>query len=392
MLVAPFESDLKIAETQGVPSTLDMISFWVHAIAQHYGGDSNYLDVTGDLQSALWFALHQMTEKSGSIVLGTGDALDPEHDVLVKQTYWKYERWEGPAYLYVFDVPPWRGEASLAHGSLIDVSEQAPQLVGESARMTVQRACLLHADGDVGDLASFYACPPMQVDWPMADADRLSPGTREIFPPPTVDPWYATFLQQPLTLAPDAGGTVRFERPIPVALYLYDEPSDRNDLAARLTLDQPPLAGIPSASASFSSRSRSAAVRRNQTRCGRRSAEDLRGRAMADSSCCFSRKKSARGKRDATGEKPRGVVSLAETGGAAARIFGDKKRISLPSGTIARVSRMCQSAHHSIHRPPPRAASCPALSIGGFATLPEGAPPPVTPGIYRLLSHNWLRT
>ncbi|BAH40459.1 hypothetical protein GAU_3417 [Gemmatimonas aurantiaca T-27] len=242
MLVAPFESDLALAEAKGVPSTLDMLSYWVHAIAQHYGGDSNYLDVTSDIQSALWFALYQMVSKEGTIVLGPGTAPDPVHDVPVKQTFWRYERWEEPAYLYVFDVPPWDGKGPLEHGTLIDVAAQAPHLVSDSTRMAVQRASLLYADSDIGDLTSFYVTPPLRVAWPMEGAERLSHGTLEIFPPPTVDPWYEIFLRQPLTIVPTATDAVRYAHPIPVALYLYDTPAERNDLIARLNMEQPPLA------------------------------------------------------------------------------------------------------------------------------------------------------
>jgi hypothetical protein len=242
MLVAPFESDLALAEAKGVPSTLDMLSFWVHAIAQHYGGDSNYLDVTSDIQSALWFALYQMVAKDATIVMGSGDALDPVHDVQVKQTFWRYERWEEPAYLYVFDVPPWNGKAQLEHGTLIDVATQAPHLVSDSTRMAAQRASLLYSDSDIGDLTSFYASPPLRVAWPMEGAERLSHGTQDIFPPPTVDPWYKIFLRQPLTIVPSAKKDVEYAHPLPVALYLYDEPAERSDMLERLNMEQPPLA------------------------------------------------------------------------------------------------------------------------------------------------------
>ncbi|HEY0928484.1 MAG TPA: FRG domain-containing protein [Gemmatimonas sp.] len=242
MLVQPSESDLALAEAKGVPSTLDMLSFWVHAIAQHYGGDSNYLDVTGDIQSALWFALYEMVPKDATIVMGPGQEPDPEHDIQVKQKLWRYQPWRDTAYLYVFDVRPWDGKAQLEHGTLVDVATQAPSLVSDSSRMAVQRACLLHADTDIGDLTSFYVCPPLQVAWPMEGADRLQLGTEDIFPPPTVDPWYQNFLRQPLTIMPEPTDDVQYRHPVPIALYLYDTPDIRNNLLARLNMEQPPLA------------------------------------------------------------------------------------------------------------------------------------------------------
>ncbi|MBS0197111.1 MAG: FRG domain-containing protein [Planctomycetes bacterium] len=243
MLVSKFEPDVQAAAARLEPSTLDMLAYWVHAIAQHYGGDSSYLDVTHDIESALWFALHEMKPVPVKIGMGTGDTPDPAHDVMIELGFWKYEPWtKEPAWLYVFDVPVWTQGSSLDHGVLIDIAEHAPALITASTRMAAQRACLLHASSADGNLAELYACPPLRVAWPMTGATRLNSTTSDIFPPPARDPWYRIFCNLPLGPTVSAGGEVRLDRPLPVAQYVPSNQAEVNDVLGRISLTSPTLA------------------------------------------------------------------------------------------------------------------------------------------------------
>src|SRR4051812_4115141 len=49
---------------------------WLEAIAQHYGGGSDFLDVTRSLDIALWFALHEGSEIDVKVALGQGTQPD----------------------------------------------------------------------------------------------------------------------------------------------------------------------------------------------------------------------------------------------------------------------------------------------------------------------------
>ena len=243
MLVADFEPNLQRAAARGVPSTLGMLKYWVHAIAQHYGGDSHYLDVTHDLQSAVWFALHKMRLVLVKLGMGVGTELDPEHDIQIELKWWRYERsTEEPGWLYVLDAPEWDNDSILEHGTLIDVADQAPSLVTASTRMAVQRACLLNADPEVRDLRQFYACEPLRVAWPMADAERVQATTSFMFPSPSKDPWYATFCRLPLVPTLDVDMlSLGYERPIPVTQYISDSEAEVNDLLGRAEMTHPAL-------------------------------------------------------------------------------------------------------------------------------------------------------
>jgi hypothetical protein len=244
MLIANFEPNSQRAAARGVPSTSDMLFYWVHAIAQHYGGDSHYLDVTHDLQSALWFALHTMRPVPVKLSMGVGTELDPQNDVQIGLKCWRYERFiEESGWLYVFDAPDWDNDSPLEHGTLVDVAAQAPSLITASTRMTVQRACLLNADPEVRDLKQFYACEPLRVAWPMADADRVQATTSYMFPVPSKDQWYAIFCRLPFvpTLNVDTL-SLGYERPIPVTQYISDSKPEADDVFDRVEMTSPALA------------------------------------------------------------------------------------------------------------------------------------------------------
>lgn len=171
-------------------SDLDMLAFGVQAVAQHYGPGSRFLDVTYSLEVALWFALHVSEQFDAVMVPSDPSRLLFEPDLIKYQTCTRHHPCE-TGWLCIFDVPQWDREMLPPHGALIDLrAKDAPQVLASSERIRVQQACLLAADPNVngGDLASFYACPPIPVARPMVGVSRLDMPTDEMFPGPSRDP------------------------------------------------------------------------------------------------------------------------------------------------------------------------------------------------------------
>ncbi len=199
-------------------------AMWVEAIAQHYGPGSRFLDVTRSLHVALWFALHATRPVKADNTLGPPGAKDPAQDVIYTESWTEYYKWDaGPGFLYVFDVPEYQSENSLQHGDLLDLSKARP-IFSQSKRIQAQVACLIAADPtvDYGNLKSFFACDPIQVQWPMYGAPPLvNASTEEIFPDPSQDAWYERFISLPLTYQAKDAGSLSLARPLEVTLYSY---------------------------------------------------------------------------------------------------------------------------------------------------------------------------
>ena len=231
-------------------------SIWVEAIAQHYGSGSRFLDVTTDVDIALWFALHEA--KNGTsyrspmksppdlervTAFGVVDAIA---EVLIAEHVTHYARFEETGWLYVLDVPHWNGQSEPAHGCLIDLSKAPPFLqFAASERMNAQCACLLAAERKID--STLYACAPVPVLWPPDGNDRLRKPVDAIFPRPDDDPWYSLFLSIPLHTqrGPPEWATdprrgegwivpvnLRWERPLPIVVYSYDLREEHTEACA----------------------------------------------------------------------------------------------------------------------------------------------------------------
>ena len=225
------------------PTEIDEWIIWTQAIAQHYGPGSNFLDVTYSLETALWFALHEMKTGKSRSMMGQPGPVDPQNDVLMEQSWNRYEPWtQAPGWLYVFDVPIWDCRGYPKHGTLLDLTK-APFPYSSSARVRVQQACLLSADPSVkgGDLASL--CEPLPVCWPLAGTPSLTAPTENLFPPPSRDEWYARFLAIPALLQaiPDAQA-VSFAQPLRIRLYAPSKNHEiYEDIGRRVVTLRPPL-------------------------------------------------------------------------------------------------------------------------------------------------------
>src|ERR1700691_3534391 len=94
-----------------------LFNIWIEAMAQHYGTGSRFLDVTCQLEIALWFALHEAQEEVRWEPTTTphpfrevqrlfGGKVEASTEVLVAHRTTRYSPMTDRAgWLYVFDVP-----------------------------------------------------------------------------------------------------------------------------------------------------------------------------------------------------------------------------------------------------------------------------------------------
>ncbi len=182
-----------LRDVGGDPNLPDSGLVWIPAILQHYGPGTAYLDVTHSIEVAIWFALyepHFHIEHGGT---------EWPQTVSVESSFCTYSRSEAECgWLYVFDVPA--GDPRKPYGgTLIDLRVDAPTEFASSGRVQKQEACLITCPSDNADadLCHLFACDPIPVSWPMADAELLSKGVSSLFPYPSADHWYDRLLRMP---------------------------------------------------------------------------------------------------------------------------------------------------------------------------------------------------
>lgn len=223
------------APDQKRPDLLHLYLLWVHAMAQHYGPGTAYLDVSHSIEVALWFALHDHdwveTSPPGSP--------DSERDNLTIEQWLRFQQ-SGSGFLFVFDVPKWDGSIYTfpEHGQLVDLAD-APEVFASSERLQMQNACLIAADAgkNGGDLAHFCnKCGPIPVGRPMSGSTFLNSSPDELFPGPDKDHWYRRFLSMPFIKRPDYKTRhVEMARPWPVTVYMPATAALFKNLAATST-------------------------------------------------------------------------------------------------------------------------------------------------------------
>jgi hypothetical protein len=223
---------------------IDIWTIWTLALAQHYSLGSPYLDVTKDVEVALWFATHRPAVQLEPLLIGPPGHYNPLTDFWLKlELTTLSSSLEPTGYLYVFDVPVWDGNGHPRSGQLIDLS-RAPQVFASSRRMLAQSGCLVHADRrqDGGDLSRLLACPPIEV--PTSISGRCTTiRTGELFPPPSEDHWYEAFVATPLSFATKDGQHLEPRPSIPLTLF-FDTANELADLNQLVTLLANPLLGL----------------------------------------------------------------------------------------------------------------------------------------------------
>ena len=201
---------------------LKVYGLWLHAVAQHYGPGSDFVDVTHALDVALWFALHNIEEVCAEGVIGPPGDFDPERDHMSIDTLYRYRPWDESAYLYVFDLPKWNGESLGDPGVVVDLAD-APAVFSSSPRLRAQHGCLVYCRNKDSTPLDLKSClvegAPLKISLPMSGTPGLERTVAEMFPSPEVDEWYARLLCVPMTYSPTQVPP-KLERSIPVSIYL----------------------------------------------------------------------------------------------------------------------------------------------------------------------------
>ena len=179
---------------------------WIPALLQHYGPGSYYVDVTGSLDIALWFALYRFQTQASLERLYFKQQIS---NVIFNWAWYEkaaLPRSSGPGpVVYVFDALTWPGFGEPAHGDLVAVRNlpQGRRLLHRATRLERQDAFLLYAapdsvfGPDLGHLprAAFTLAKDFLVP------ERLrAMTTQDVFPPPGQDNCYSVLLASGLTV------------------------------------------------------------------------------------------------------------------------------------------------------------------------------------------------
>lgn len=205
------------------------LTVWFKVLAQHYGPGSPYLDVTTSPDVALWFALNQ-NHSAGVLdrFVVTQPGLGPLP--VVCPTLKFSARGTGNGWFYVLDVPRADGESVPKHGQLLELTA-GPEFVSTCLRVVRQHGGLVLGDCAVagGDLARFYACPPIPVARPFDGCPFIDRDQEFLFPGPGEDEWYARLLQAPLMPQPSATNGCEYRQSLGV--YLVTPPGEDTAVA-----------------------------------------------------------------------------------------------------------------------------------------------------------------
>jgi len=197
--------------------TGDLQHLWAPALLQHYGPGSSYLDVTADIDMALWFSFAKLNMRTVAVPM----------DGLVRnvECAWHTELpqpWDeadGPV-IYVLDSPVWNGEGVPKHGESVDLLAMGAGILPEEAtRLKRQTASLVYVDVATPSLdASLRAVIRLAPDFDRPSVPTWGRTTHDVFPQPSEDPFYRTLLNipaQPLVEDPKT-----FRNPLSIPCYL----------------------------------------------------------------------------------------------------------------------------------------------------------------------------
>ena len=135
----------------------------------------------------MWFALNENQPA------GTLDRFVVKHPSLgsmplVCPTLKFSPQLEGGGWFYVLDVPRSNDEGAPEHGDLLEL-EAGPEFVSTCLRVVRQHGGLVMGDRKMsgGDLARYYACPPIPVTRPFNGCPFIDRDARYLFPGPGDD-------------------------------------------------------------------------------------------------------------------------------------------------------------------------------------------------------------
>jgi hypothetical protein len=208
----------------GASTPYEQVYLWGPALLQHYGPGSSYLDVSSDVDVALWFAIYKRHERWLALPQASGL---PRTHCCAWHTDADFADPEIAPVLYVFDAEPWNGKGSPAHGELVELTalNVAGKIPQEARRLHHQVASLLYSDLKHPDgpnlgpeiVAMLFLTPTFDV----ASIPSHGRSTGDIFPSPADDPFYRSLLQVPAQLRFEPR---RIEHPLYVPCYLDQAP------------------------------------------------------------------------------------------------------------------------------------------------------------------------
>jgi hypothetical protein len=211
-------------DEHGASTPYDTVYLWGPALLQHYGPGSCYLDVTSALDVALWFAIYQRHEKWLAIKQGNNlprsqrvswhtlaDLADPAVRPIV----------------YVLDAASWTGEGRPAHGGLVELTalDVAGKLPDQARRLHQQVGSLLYSElrnpqgPNLG--SEVVAMMNFTGSFDLTTVPSYGRAVRDVFPPPSRDPFYTSLLRVPAQLNCDPN---RLEHPLAIPCYLEQVP------------------------------------------------------------------------------------------------------------------------------------------------------------------------
>ena len=213
----------------GLASDFVTFQVWAPALVQHYGPGSHYLDVSHDLEVALWFATHDYIERWFMVEgnprkqlpdLQHAVAWSSEVDPAVARTD------DGGPVIYVFDVEPWDGKGAPRHGQLVDLLALEPirHLGDYAARIKAQSGALLFSDpGAAAEESSLRSKVARRIylgaGFDLKEVADLK-WVGDIYPAPGADPLYKALLELPGYLQFDP---LRLEQPLAIPFQLTRE-------------------------------------------------------------------------------------------------------------------------------------------------------------------------
>lgn len=173
----------------------ESFSVWAPALVQHYGPGSYFLDVSHDLDTALWFASHEYHERW---LMLKAD----EHDIQQGVAWSTDVAHDRRPVIYAFDAEPWDGKGAPRHGQLVDLLALEPtrRLAERAARLKAQTAALLYADprseqgANLAPNVSFRIA--LDASFDIAEIADLK-WVEDIYPNPTTDPLYKALVEYP---------------------------------------------------------------------------------------------------------------------------------------------------------------------------------------------------
>ncbi len=184
------EDVLKIGSKNVAEINQHNINFPMNGLIQHYGRRSGGLDVTSDIEVALWFSQFKRNERNEKQYLKT----ENNHIGLFEFTRVTYEPLDSDfSYLYVFDCPVWESKNNPKNGDCVNLDEW---FGNHASRPIRQKAWYIYADDYAipnGDLKSFITVI-FKIPRSIRLEINLNKKISDFFPLPTEDKLFERLL------------------------------------------------------------------------------------------------------------------------------------------------------------------------------------------------------